>query len=221
MPLPKMNDILESIKLLSDTYTKNEKKFRTVSNLSDTVTDPMTIFVHAVFSGVKTDDEWFKLEKIRRMDKAFTNQIGLFHEKILSSIDGWRKPKGGFDLECIERKIIVEIKNKHNTMNSSSANDTYEKCHRFYKSNRDWTVYLAQIIPKNGRIDTPWCISGRSQNEQIRLIDGATLYDMVTNETDALKSIYVSIQDVVNDLNLKINETQISMILKAYESCYK
>ena len=66
----------------------------------------MSIFVHTVYSGVATDDEWFKLEKIRRMDKAFTNQIGLFHEKILSSVEGAHKPTGGFDLSNEQKKTL-------------------------------------------------------------------------------------------------------------------
>ncbi len=105
MPLPNDKDIIAAIQLLNDTYTKNFIKFKNIDDLSDTVQDPMALFVHTVFSGVLDENEWFKLEKIRRMDKAFTNQIGAFHEKILSSVTGWYKPSGGFDLANDDKKI--------------------------------------------------------------------------------------------------------------------
>ena len=154
------------------------------------------------------------------MDKAFTNQIGVFHEKILSSVEGWHKPSGGFDLANSSRKIIVEIKNKHNTMNSSSASDTYEKCYRYHRTNREWTVYLAYVVPKRGIIDAPWVTSGRAPNDKIRVIDGATLYDMVTQEDNSLRKIYLKIIGLLDRLELQINERQISMILDAYDKCY-
>ena len=220
MSLPSDDVLEEVIKSLNAVYTKNLAKFKTVEDLLDTVSDPMSIFVHTVFSGVQNEEEWFKLEKMRRMDKAFTNQIGTFHEKILSSVDGWHKPTGGFDLKNEERKIIVEIKNKHNTMNSGSISNTYKECESYYRSNRDWTIYLAHIIPKKGRINKPWTPPRRAANAQIRVIDGASLYDLVMQEEDALRKTYAKILGLLEGAGLKINETQKKMILNAYNRCY-
>lgn len=218
--MPPDQNLFEAIALLNTAYKKNLTKFKTFDDLSDTVQDPMSIFVHTVFSGINNRDEWFTLEKMRRIDKALANQIGLFHEKILSSVPGWHKPTGGFDLANHNKKIIVEIKNKHNTMNASSTADTYEKCYRYYQSNRAWTVYVAQIIPKNGRVDKPWIVSGRTPNDSIRVVDGATLYDMVTQEKNALREVYIKIIALLKKLDLKINESQINMIFDVYDKCY-
>lgn len=35
--------------------------------------------------------------------------------------NGWSVPKEGFDIVNEKKKIFVEMKNKHNTMNSSSS----------------------------------------------------------------------------------------------------
>ena len=105
-------------------------------------------------------------------------------------------------------------------MNSSSASNTYERCYQYYRANREWAIYLAQIIPKAGIINKPWTISGRTPNDNIRVIDGASLYEMVTEEKDALRKIYLKIINQLEQLNLEISPTQIKMILDAYDSCY-
>ena len=64
-------------------------------------------------------------------------------------------------------------------------------------------------------------ISGRTPNDNIRVIDGASLYEMVTEEKEALRKIYLKIIDQLEQLNLEISSTQIKMILDAYDACYR
>ncbi len=56
------------------------------------------------------------------MDKSNTNHIGYFHQNIFHYFGhGWTVPIKGYDIINTEQRIYVEMKNKHNTMNSSSS----------------------------------------------------------------------------------------------------
>jgi len=61
-------------------------------------------------------------EIIRQMDKSNTNHIGYFHQNIFSYFgNGWSVPVNGYDVVNLDKNYYVEMKNKHNTMNSSSS----------------------------------------------------------------------------------------------------
>ena len=83
-------------------------------------------------------EEIIRNEIFRQRDKANNNDIGYFHQSIFKYIkdcivpsSGWDvifSPKEGVDVpECGRVKTVyVEMKNKHNTMNSSASSKTYE-----------------------------------------------------------------------------------------------
>ena len=64
-------------------------------------------------------------EVLRQLDKTNSNLIGYFHQNIFEFFSKeWDVPKQGYDIENLKEKIFVEMKNKHNTMNSSSSAKT-------------------------------------------------------------------------------------------------
>ena len=90
-------------------------------------------------------------EVLRQMDKSNTNHIGYFHQNIFRYIgknDGWIVPEHGFDVENHARKIFVEMKNKHNTMNSSSSAKTYIRMQNKILEDSENTCCLVEIIAK-------------------------------------------------------------------------
>ena len=84
--------------------------------------------------------ELVKSEIFRQRDKSNNNSIGYFHQRMFQYISGCRVPdngkEGGWDVIYensngiilpegdIVHTIYVEMKNKHNTMNSASAGKT-------------------------------------------------------------------------------------------------
>ena len=87
-------------------------------------------------------------------------QLGVFaryfHQNIIGEMPGWENLKVGksIDLRNREKKIIAEIKNKYNTMNSSSALAIYDKLQRhldYDESYKGFTAYCVVIIPKSPR----------------------------------------------------------------------
>ncbi len=219
MPLPDATAIENALHNFVRIYLKSQSKTDEKA-LSDLSLDPIPVLLHCSLTGLETKQDLLKAEKWRRLDKAFSNAIGKFHEEVLCSVSGWYKPKTGFDLRNDQEKIIVEMKNKHNTMNSSSAKDTHEKCARFIQSNPDWQVYLATIVPKKGRVSKPWVIAGRTPHPRISLIDGATLYAMVCGVDDALKQVYSLLPEMMARKNYPLSEEGHDWFQNLYENLY-
>jgi hypothetical protein len=82
------------------------------------------------------EEQLYKNEKIRIKDKQINNKIGEFHEYIISELDGWDNCKNssdkyikssGLDVYKKDKSVFIEIKNKYNTLNSSSKKETINK----------------------------------------------------------------------------------------------
>ena len=109
---------------------KTVLQYKTVIDLEEfnkNIVDPIKLTFDAKVYG-KTFEDIIESECIRQIDKANTNHIGYFHQNLFNYAgNGWYVPAKGFDVANDQRKIYVEMKNKHNTMNSSSAQATYMK----------------------------------------------------------------------------------------------
>ncbi len=158
--------------------------------------------------------EWSHNEQLRQAGKSFENALGDFHQRLLGSINGWESLRTGgqFDVICQSRKIIAEIKNKHNTVKASDQIKTYEALDDLVnkKSSRfkDFTGYYVTIIPKKpDRFDEPFTPSDRTKGKKaaaqdnVRHVDGATFYEIATGHKNVLKEIFEAIPKVVERLN--------------------
>ena len=66
-------------------------------------------------------------EIARQVDKSINNAIGTFHENILGGIKGYQAGSlSGYDIKAIDNTLFADIKNKHNTMNSSSVEALFQ-----------------------------------------------------------------------------------------------
>jgi len=164
--------------------------------------DPIKLTFDSKIYG-KSLEETIELEIIRQMDKSNTNHIGYFHQNIFNYIDGeWSVPKQGFDLVNEKQKIYVEMKNKHNTMNSSSAQKTYIAMQNQILKGADVTCMLVEVIAKQSQ-NVPWKISLNSQqfvHENIRRISIDKFYEIVTGDPTAFKSLCETLPVVLDDV---------------------
>ena len=98
-----------------------------LSKFNSNIIDPIKLtFDRALFK--KSIEEIIELEIHRQRDKSNTNAIGYFHQYMFKYISNCEVPQHGFDVIVTQSdgtKIYVEMKNKHNTMNSSSSQKTY------------------------------------------------------------------------------------------------
>ncbi|CAA6821015.1 MAG: type II restriction enzyme eco47ii [uncultured Sulfurovum sp.] len=160
----------------------------------------------------KSIEEIVESEIIRQMDKSNTNYIGYFHQNIFKYMNSnWKVPKEGFDLINEEEKTYVEMKNKHNTMNSSSSQKTYIKMQGMLLKNANNRCYLVEVIAKNSQ-NVPWKISldGNShEHEYIRRVSIDKFYDLVTGERNAFKNLSEVLPSVLEDVVASMNQASI------------
>ncbi len=151
----------------------------------------------------KSLEETIENEILRQMDKSNTNHIGYFHQNIFKYINSeWSVPEKGFDLVNGTRHIYVEMKNKHNTMNSSSSQKTYMKMQSTLLRSAENRCFLVEIIAKKSQ-DIPWRVSidGDSHyHEYIRRISIDKFYELVTGDTLAFKKLCVALPLVIADV---------------------
>ena len=85
-------------------------------------------FCYFASNSLQKQDDLVKSEIERQIDKSNNNAIGYFHQNIFKYIKNCIVPSHGFDVIYTRsngEKVYVEMKNKHNTMNSSSSQKTY------------------------------------------------------------------------------------------------
>lgn len=175
------------------------------------VIDPFGAFFEA--GGFKLSHEtWRNNEEARQAQKTVQNHVGAFHQKILGSVKGWEDLSvgGNVDLRCENRKIIAEIKNKYSTVTGAKLVNEYLSLERLImpKASIYWgyTAYFVNIIPnKPTRVDKEFTPSDKDKgtkcaaNEKIRVIDGASFYDLATNQKGSLKALYNVLPQVIED----------------------
>jgi len=164
--------------------------------------DPIKLTFDSKIYGKSLEDT-IELEIIRQMDKSNTNHIGYFHQNIFKYIDGeWSVPKQGFDLVNEKEKIYVEMKNKHNTMNSSSAQKTYIAMQNKILKGADITCMLVEVIAKQSQ-NIPWKISINSEqyvHDNIRRVSMDKFYEIVTGNARAFKALCEVLPTVLDDV---------------------
>ena len=196
------------------------EKYRFKINLKEfnkNLIDPIKLTFDAKIYG-KSIEEIIQSESIRQMDKSNSNNIGYFQQNIFKYIfhkdrkqTNWSVPKQGFDIVNEVDKIYVEMKNKHNTMNSSSSQKTFMRMQSKLLEDRANRCYLVEVIAKNSQ-NIAWKISldGESTyHENIRRVSIDKFYEIVTGEKEAFKQLVEALPNVMNDV---LNDTKQSGI---------
>lgn len=186
----------------------------------------------AIFDIATTEisfEDWSKNELNRQNDKSLNNKIGEFHQMLLGSVDGWSDlgvgHPLGVDLKNDEETIFIELKNKYNTMNSSSSAKTFEKLGNVIKEYPNATAYLGIVIDKNyNSSDVIWRLSNYPKNRQIRRISGDLLYEMITGEPKALRDTFKAIPLAIAEVQEKdctLSDEDIAMMNRYINYIFK
>ncbi len=187
-------------------HVKNTvKSYRREINLTrfnENVVDPIKLTFDSKIYG-KTIQQTIEDECIRQIDKTNTNRIGYFHQNIFQYAgNGWSVPKEGFDVENNKLHIYVEIKNKHNTMNSSSAQKTYMKMQGKLLDDDEATCYLVETIAKRSKDET-WKITLDKQprsHKKIRRMSMDKFYGLVFGDPTAFYRLCVALPTIIEDV---------------------
>ena len=197
-------DLFDHVKETVEKYrfTIDLKKF------NKNLIDPIKLTFDSKVYG-KSYEETIESEIIRQIDKSNTNHIGYFHQNIFRYIDSaWEVPERGFDLINHQEHIFVEMKNKHNTMNSASSQKTYMKMQSMLIENANNRCLLVEIIAKSSQ-DIPWKISlDRQQygHDYIRRVSIDKFYERVTGDSNAFKKLCEVLPRVLEDVVASVDE---------------
>lgn len=141
-------------------------------------------------------------EILRQIDKSINNFIGTFHEQILGGIEGYQVGKlSGFDIKADDDTLFADIKNKHNTMNSSAAESLFQKLAKYADSYKKAKCYWVQILAK-GSFNNHWTgiINGKEySHSRVFKISGDQFYALLTGAPEALKKLYKALPTAIDD----------------------
>ena len=196
-----------------------------LTSFEKNIVDPikMTIEIHAYQT---SPQQAIDREIARQLGKTVEAAVGWFHQNIFRYIKGWEIPKDGVDVMNTEGTIFGEMKNKYNTMNSSSAEKVFEKLKGIIVGNPKATAYLIEVIAKKSQ-DQEWHVAGQSltpnKAARLRQISIDRFYRLATGKKNAFRDLCTVLGLVVDDvlaehpdLNLK------TLAIQAFENeCLK
>jgi len=159
------------------------------------------------------EETLIEAEILRQIDKSINNFLGTFHEQILGGVQGFEVAHlSGYDIKATDDTLFADIKNKHNTMNSSSAESLFQKLARYANDNKKAKCYWVQILAK-GSFCKNWSgvINGKEYSHtRVYKISGDQFYAMLTKQEDALCQLYKALPVAIKDyLNSRSKNEQV------------
>jgi len=214
--------LFNCIKNLHKSYLKAKNDVTKKTFYSNKV-DTIKLTFDAEFNSLK-EDKLIQVEILRQIDKSINNSIGTFHEQILGGINGYEMGNlSGFDIKAKDNTLFADIKNKHNTMNSSSAEALFQKLSRYADDYKKAKCYWVQILAK-GSFNEHWKgeINGKEySHSRVFKISGDRFYALLSGQDDALFQLYKILPLAIKDFLASIDKdehTYENSVLKEIET---
>nr|WP_314543671.1 Eco47II family restriction endonuclease [uncultured Empedobacter sp.] len=192
--------LLNCIENLYKSYQKAKSKISKKSFYTNKV-DTIKLTFDSKFNNIDEED-LIQSEILRQIDKSINNSIGTFHEQILGGIKGYEIGNlSGFDIKANDDTLFADIKNKHNTMNSSSSEALFQKLARYADDYKKAKCYWVQILAKNS-FNENWkgeINSKEYSHSRVFKISGDQFYALLTGEEDAFYQLYKALPIAIND----------------------
>lgn len=137
------------VKCCKDIYKVIEQQHK-----SKSTEDP---FLKAVVVGHNTlsEEAWKKTEAVRLDQKALEGKMGDFHEELMGKFPGYVTYKVGHPTGCdvgsVDGSIVLEVKNRDNTMNSGSGAEVIRKLLDNKAAGRK--AILVEVNCPNGKVN--------------------------------------------------------------------
>lgn len=214
------------IKHVKSTIEKYGEKLDSydIKRFNKNIVDPIKlIFDKIVYQS--TWDEIIRNEIFRQRDKSNNNDIGYFHQRIFQYIENCKVPEngkdGGWDIIYqnsngininnvgMVHTIYVEMKNKHNTMNSASAGKTFIKMQNQLLNDDDCACFLVEAISQRSQnIKWETTVDKRKVGHKlIRRVSIDQFYALVTGQEDAFYQLCMVLPSVIEKSVKELNDT--------------
>jgi len=219
----KQSDFEQHVAKTIASYNETLKSIN-LAKFNSNIIDPIKLtFDKALFK--KSMEEIIELEIHRQRDKSNTNAIGYFHQYMFKYVANCEVPLHGFDVIVSREngtKVYVEMKNKHNTMNSSSAQKTYIGMQNQILNHPNDECFLVETIaPHSRNIIWKCSVNGETiSHEKIRRVSMDKFYEFVTGIPNAFfqicKQLPITIEKLIkNDVVDTVEKDTVIDELKA------
>ena len=206
-------DFTNHVKDTIDKYGEKLESFD-IARFNKNIIDPIKL----IFDKTIYQISWEEIignEIFRQRDKSNNNDIGYFHQRIFQYINNCHVPdngtEGGWDVIVkrpegiclpegeIVHTVYVEMKNKHNTMNSAAAGKTYIKMQSQLLDDDDCACFLVEAIAKKSQnIKWTTTVDGKNvSHKKIRRVSLDQFYALVTGQDDAFYKMCMALPKVV------------------------
>ncbi len=192
--------LLKCIRELHSSYLKAKNKI-TLKSFYKNKVDIIKLTFDSKFNNLE-EEQLIEAEIIRQLDKSINNSIGTFHENILGGIHGFESGKlSGYDIKSLDHTLFADIKNKHNTMNSSSAESLFQKLKYYADTYKNAKCYWVQILaPKSFNELWKGEINGKEySHSRVYKISGDNFYALLTKQDDAFYQLYTNLPIAIDD----------------------
>lgn len=219
------DDFYNHVRLTIDKYGEKLQSFD-LKRFNKNIVDPIKL----IFDKSVYRSSWEQIisnEIFRQRDKSNNNDIGYFHQNMFRYIKYCRVPnngeEGGWDVifENPEgilmpdgsrvSRVNVEMKNKHNTMNSASSGKTFMKMQNQLLQDDDCACFLVEAIAKNSQ-NIKWepKVDGQKMGHKyIRRVSIDQFYALVTGEKDAFYKLCMVLPEVINKAVSELDSSSI------------
>ena len=219
------DDFYNHVRLTIDKYGEKLQSFD-LKRFNKNIVDPIKL----IFDKSVYRSSWEQIisnEIFRQRDKSNNNDIGYFHQNMFRYIKYCRVPnngeEGGWDVifENPEgilmpdgsrvSRVYVEMKNKHNTMNSASSGKTFMKMQNQLLQDDDCACFLVEAIAKNSQtIKWEPKVDGQKMGHKyIRRVSIDQFYALVTGEKDAFYKLCMVLPEVINKAVSELDSSSI------------
>jgi len=207
------DDLTNHVKATIEKYGEKLESFD-IKRFNKNIIDPIKL----IFDKTVYHSSWEEIvgnEIFRQRDKSNNNDIGYFHQRIFQYISGCRVPdngkEGGWDViyenpdgislpdGSVVHTVYVEMKNKHNTMNSASAGKTFIKMQNQLLTDDDCACFLVEAIAQRSQnIKWETTVDKRKVGHKlIRRVSIDQFYALVTGQEDAFYCMCMVLPQIV------------------------
>lgn len=201
--------LLTCIGNLHNAYLKAKNNI-TKKNFYSNKVDTIKLTFDSKFNDID-EEKLIQSEILRQIDKSINNSIGTFHEQILGGIKGFEAGNlSGYDIKATDNTLFADIKNKHNTMNSSAAEALFQKLKRYADDYKQAKCYWVQILAK-GSFCELWSgdINGKEySHSRVYKISGDQFYALLSGQQDAMFQLYKALPNAIKDYLKSVEETE-------------
>lgn len=200
---------LNCIGNLHKAYLKAKNNI-TKKNFYSNKVDTIKLTFDSKFNDID-EEKLIQSEILRQIDKSINNSIGTFHEQILGGIKGFEAGNlSGYDIRASDNTLFADIKNKHNTMNSSAAEALFQKLKRYADDYKQAKCYWVQILAK-GSFCELWSgdINGKEySHSRVYKISGDRFYALLSGQQDAMFQLYKALPIAIKDYLKSVEEKE-------------